>query len=1116
MSANLPLESFVRRGHCPAGRASAARRYSLSVTAITNPKAMKKTWCVLLLSMLFALGSVAEPALQTLVTNGLSEPYGVTVDSKNNYYITDSVNNRIAEYTNGGVLTNLAGVFGEPGGNDGLGPFAHFNNPEGIVFARGGLVVADSGNHRIRFVALDGTVTTLAGSSAGFQDGSGAAAQFNAPAGLAADSAGNVYIADLLNGRVRKLDLANNVTTLAGGFSRPSAVGVDNATGRIYVADTGTHSIRMIQSDGSVSLYAGSGSSFISGLKDSLVAANALFNAPRGLLWIGGSTGLLVSDTGNHCVRRVYTNTNYNTIAVETYISSTLQAPVGLAIDGYKNIPVTDLAAGALDLIQVTTPQPPVSDPKIGIVVVTTNAFGQFVTQLNPVVNSTFNNDVQVAILGEVGTETFYTLDPGANFPDDPTSRNTPPLYSDGLPQWTNSLVYPSVDGSNVLVRAVGMQDGRRPSSVVSARFQFKAANPIINGKNPANFTLSDDTDNAQLWFTTDGSDPTNGAPAQLYLPYSQLNIVNGTNNVVFKVQAFKDGYTPSYEVVKTFLFSDLETSAIGIPRDFSAGIGSTIVVPVEVRVAGADALRSLQFRVEVTPNDGAPPISTQFRNLPIGTNDFISVPAPSTNAPVSSTYTNGAITGVAIAYLDTVGGLLLQGTATAALLAVPIPPTAQAGQTYSLSILYPSATSDAYQTPVPMSILADRTITVTNITYVVGDNAVATWYNAGDFGNGNLNNNDVNMALKVSLGILNLYPFTDLFDAMDTFPPDSLNTVGGDGEIRYLDWQLILERSLRLSTQNWQRAWSAGGVRLPASATLNGAADLPGQTLVVPPPGAVWVRQASFSATEVENAQPGQTVIVPIYVNVDEGASLSGLQFLAEILPSAGAPALTGPAAFVPAAGFPPGRNVQGVAVNAVAYAWDLGSFAPPLQGHVLLGNVVFTVPATAHAGQSYTLHFGNADGAPDENTQYDFESFPAGVWVNAPAVTPAHLISDEWKLKFFGSLDDPNAAPEADPDNDGCPNWKEYLAGTDPTNADSRLRLSGLQPRWASGKKQVALQWLSAPGKRYVIESTADLGSGQWTTVAAGVLGDGNTKEYIDSDLGQATQYYRVRLQE
>lgn len=1078
---------------------------------------MKRTWCVLLLTMLFGLVASAQPALQTLVTNELAEPYGVTVDSKNNFYITDSVNNRIARYNpNAGSLTNLAGVLGEPGNNDGPGVFAHFASPQGIVYARGGLIVADSGNHTIRLVTLNGAVSTLAGGPPGFADGAGTAAQFNSPAGLAVDAAGNILVADLLNNRVRKIDSANNVTTIASGFNRPTALAVDKTKNLIYVADTGTHSIKVIQADGTVTLFAGSGSAFISGSKDSLVATSALFNAPRGLFWVGGNTGLLVSDTGNHSVRRVYYNTNVTAYSTETYVASGLTSPVGLAMDNVGNFPLVDLGANKLLSIQVTAPQAPVTNPQIGIVIMNTNMFGDLVTELVPVVNSTYNNDVKVAILAEEGTETFYTLDPNADFPEDQASRNTPARYTNGLLEWTNSIVMPSLDGSNVLVRAISTQDGRRPSEVVSARFQFKVANPIINGKNPGNFTLSDSTENAEIWYTVDGSSPTNRTPSIRYLPNSHLNVVNGTNDVLFTARAFKTGYSPSSEVSRTFLFTDLETSVIGVTRDFSAGIGSTIVVPVEVRVAGSDALRSLQFRVEVSAQNGAPAISTQFRNLPFSTNDFIYVASPSTNPPITFVYTNANVTGLGLAYVGQSSGLELRSTATAALLAVPIPPTATVGQTYKLSIVQPSGTLDAGQTPVPLTILADRTITVTNLSYVVGDSAVAAWYNAGDFGNQNLGNNDVNNAFHVSLGIFNLFPFTDLFDAMDAFPSDSATTVGGDGQIRFLDWQLILGRSLRLTTPNWQRSWSAGGLRAPANATLGGSPDLPGEMLVAPAPGAVWVRQASFSASTLDNVQPGQTVTVPLYVKTEENATLSGLQFLAKVVPSQGAPSLTSPVLFSPATGLPAGIPVPDLALGQVAYAWNLDSFNPALSGRVLLGNLVFTVPDTAKAGQSYRVRFGNADGAPDADTQYEFETFSAGVWVGAPATNdPKEQISDDWKTHFFGSVDNPKAAPDADPDKDGSPNWKEYLAGTDPNDAESHLHLGKPEQKLKNGKKELSMRWLSAPGKSYTVETATDPVNGPWTTVATGVRGDGNVKEFVDSSLDHATQYYRVLLQ-
>src|SRR5262249_8481371 len=138
------------------------------------------------------------------------------------------------------------------------------------------------------------------------------------------------------------------------------------------------------------------------------------------------------------------------------------------AVDNIGNFPLVDLAAGQLLSVQITAPQPPVSNPQIGVVILTTNLFGDIVTELEPVVNATFNNDVPVAILAEGGTETFYTLDPNANFPDDPATRLTPLAYANGLAEWTNSIVVPSLDGSNVVVRAISTQDGRRPSDVVS------------------------------------------------------------------------------------------------------------------------------------------------------------------------------------------------------------------------------------------------------------------------------------------------------------------------------------------------------------------------------------------------------------------------------------------------------------------------------------------------------------------------------------------------------------------------------------------------------------------------------------------------------------------------
>ena len=185
--------------------------------------------------------------VDTVITNGLFEPHSVAADTNNNYYITDSANNRVVRYVQDtAVLTSLAGLKGSFGTNDGIGIQARFFDPKGIVYvpARDGLVMADSGNHLIRFVTLRGVVTTLAGIAGipGSDDGPGTTATFRFPSGLAVDSNGDVYIADSKNNSIRKLDLSNVVTTLPGYFYEPAAVAVGD-NGQIIVADTRNHSI---------------------------------------------------------------------------------------------------------------------------------------------------------------------------------------------------------------------------------------------------------------------------------------------------------------------------------------------------------------------------------------------------------------------------------------------------------------------------------------------------------------------------------------------------------------------------------------------------------------------------------------------------------------------------------------------------------------------------------------------------------------------------------------------------------------------------------------------------------------------------------------------------------
>src|SRR5262249_39837561 len=140
-------------------------------------------------------------------------------DGAGNVYVADGGNSTIRKVTATGIVTTLAGTAGMPGSADGTGAAARFFALFSVaVDDAGNVYAADSNNHNIRKGTAAGIVTTLAGpaGAAGSQDGTGAAARFFSPAGVAVDSASNVYVADNNNFTIRKATLAGVVTTLAG------------------------------------------------------------------------------------------------------------------------------------------------------------------------------------------------------------------------------------------------------------------------------------------------------------------------------------------------------------------------------------------------------------------------------------------------------------------------------------------------------------------------------------------------------------------------------------------------------------------------------------------------------------------------------------------------------------------------------------------------------------------------------------------------------------------------------------------------------------------------------------------------------------------------------------
>jgi hypothetical protein len=130
----------------------------------------------------------------------------------------------------------------------------------------------------------------------------------------------------------------------------------------------------------------------------------------------------------------------------------------------------------------------------------------------------------------------------------------------------------------------------------------------------------------------------------------------------------------------------------------------------------------------------------------------------------------------------------------------------------------------------------------------------------------------------------------------------------------------------------------------------------------------------------------------------------------------------------------------------------------------------------------------------------------------VQSAALKAPEFISDEWRTNFFGSVTNALALADADADGDGVPNSEEFLAGTNPT----KLRFHNLDADARMMKaKGLTLRWFAAFGKRYVLESSVDLTSGNWSVIAENLVGRGDLKQFTETDFSGQAHFYRVRIE-
>jgi len=264
-------------------------------------------------------------------SGSLKSSSGVTVDASGNLFIADTFNNRIRKVSASGIITTVAGGGTGGLGDDGPATSASLSDPTGVaVDASGNLFIADEDDNRIRKVSASGVITTVAGGgTSGLGDGGPAtSASLSYPTGVAVDASGNLFIADEINNRIRKVSASGIITTVAGNgavafagdggpatsasLSGPNGVTVD-ASGNLFIADTGNNRIRKVSASGIITTVAGNGAPGFAG--DGGPATSAELSSYAFGVAVDTSGNLFIADALNNRIRKVSASGIITTVA---------------------------------------------------------------------------------------------------------------------------------------------------------------------------------------------------------------------------------------------------------------------------------------------------------------------------------------------------------------------------------------------------------------------------------------------------------------------------------------------------------------------------------------------------------------------------------------------------------------------------------------------------------------------------------------------------------------------------------------------------------------------------------------------------------------------------------
>ncbi len=602
------------------------------------------------------------------------------------------------------------------------------------------------------------------------------ASSLTMPTAMKIDLAGDIYICEL-DGTVQEVSGTNLITVaVVATNAKVKLEGIALLdSGDVVVSDAGNNVIWAIAPD-STNAVLFTGAIGVSGTNFGSVA-HARLNQPRGLAEVANGQ-LLIADAGNN---RIVLSDDYGTVSTALVSSNAdiwfgaatdpvsageanfvpMVSPVGVAVSTsgtvYDSEAVYRDIRGILSTGLQPPSRPPVPPPPvIGWFDYEWHSIDYF-TVLHATTLATFHNDLLLAVnpnTNGVSTYYVYGVPPYTNTPS-AADGTSPPYYEDGL-LYADPL--PNFGVSNLLLKAINIDSIGQKSSVTTAEFIFQVANPAIGGFNGAEFTVSDITTNAVLYYTIDGSDPTNGPPS-----IGPVSLV-GTNdvplsidvesNVVFKVRGYRDGYLPSGIAEQSFSPSNFVANTISFgfsageaSSDFVAAPGQTFYAPVTLTKLSDTVMYSLQFNLTVTnggtnPGPAVTPNAYGFQSMlmkplpnesdvfvPIEPYEFVTAGTNAQPEPTSIYYdgawyqslefTNTAENLISVGWLERYGETNLYNTLSQNLLTYSlahdrlypnsseplevvvggysfvVPGSATNGQTYQIQIGRPSATSD-------------------------------------------------------------------------------------------------------------------------------------------------------------------------------------------------------------------------------------------------------------------------------------------------------------------------------------------------------------------------------------------------------------------------------------